>query len=535
MRSKKIEWLIFTLFVLLTFFLRFPSFFQSAIGVDESLYLLVAKNLIDGHPPYTVVWDNKPPGIYFLFSLALRLFGNSFVSIRILACIAVSITSYLLYRLGKVISHNDTRVGLLAGILYAITSLGSGGIGANTEIFYAPFAVFAFYLLFSDVFNPVKRISQSYLRLFIIGLAMGIGCQIKQVVIFEFIGILLIVGLHLYFQHSNSWKSLFAKLFKCYALLFPGIFIPFLPILLYFIINGHLSDYVYANFTANLARVSGASYSISGFVAGFLIQLKSNLLLWICLLLIPVYWISSGENNPESKRTLIYLVVWFSMAFLGVCSPKTFYYYYFLQLLPSLCLLSSYIITKSVATVREIGKARILSILALILLPHFFNIVDPYFKLGIKSIYSRHIKRIDSWGDEPAIISKYLRERVSPKDYIYVADYDYGTIIYYLVPAQIPTKYVFPFFLTTNLSSVPGIDPIQELHSIMKKKPAYIIRVKPNGVISEKFFNELESYLKLYYVWDKDFQVHRDIFGITMSDSEVYNVEAYRLKNKTVK
>lgn len=530
MKNKNLDWFILPLFLFLVVFLRLPSFFQSVLSNDESLYLLMASSLTDGQPPYTAIWDNKPIGIYILFYLALLILGDSVLSIRIIACIAVSITCYLLYRLGNVISLNDTKVGLLAGILYAILSLGGGGLAANTEIFYASFVVFAFYLLFSVGINPAKRISTRNLRLFIIGLLMGIGVQIKQVVIFEFIAIILILGIFLYFQTINSRRSLFTELFKCYVLLLVGLILPFLSTLLYFIFNGHFSDYYYANFAANLVRVSGESFSINNFVTGFVTQVKSNLLLWVCLFLTPFYWVSSKETAFE-KRNLTYLLIWFSMAFLGVCSPKSFYAHYFLQLLPSLCLLSAYIIIKTVWAAREIGTTRRLAILALILITPLLSNVYPYLKVGIKSVYFQYIKGIDNWGDSPAIISKYLRERVAPQDYIYVADY--VPIIYYLIPAKIPTKYAFTDFMTSpNLSKVAGIDPVQELHSIMERKPVYIIRVKPKEVKREKFYTELDRYIKKYYKFEKEFNVDGDIFEITKSDA--YSVELHRLKNKTV-
>ena len=286
MRNKQIDWLVFTLFLLIVFFLRLPSFFKSAFGPDESLYLLMARSLTEGHPPYTVFFDHKPTGIYILFALALLIFGKSVIAIRILACIFVAITCYLLYRLGNIISKNDKKVGLLAGILYAILSLSNGGLSSNTEIFYTTFVVLAFYLLWDVIANSGQRISQNSLRLFLIGLAMGIGFQIKQVVMFDFIAILMIVGLHMY-HYLNSRRSLFAKLCKCYILLEFGFFVPFVTVCLYFLVNGNFADYVYANFTANLARVSDESLAITDFAISFLIQIQSNILLWVCLFLTP--------------------------------------------------------------------------------------------------------------------------------------------------------------------------------------------------------------------------------------------------------
>ena len=85
---KTNNWFVFFVFICITFFLRISSFFQSVINWDESLYLLMASSILDGHIPYSVVWDIKPPGIYVLFSLAQILFGHSISSIRIITCIA---------------------------------------------------------------------------------------------------------------------------------------------------------------------------------------------------------------------------------------------------------------------------------------------------------------------------------------------------------------------------------------------------------------------------------------------------------------
>jgi hypothetical protein len=71
------HWAIVIFFFILVVLLRFSSFFQSILSWDESLYLLVAEKLLDGYPLYKEIWDNKPPGIYFVFLLALILLGHS--------------------------------------------------------------------------------------------------------------------------------------------------------------------------------------------------------------------------------------------------------------------------------------------------------------------------------------------------------------------------------------------------------------------------------------------------------------------------
>lgn len=532
MHSKKREWFILAFFLLLTFLVRFPSFTQSAIGPDEGLYLLIAKKFTEGYPPYTVVWDNKPIGIYVLFSLALILLGDSVISIRILACIAVFITCYLLYHLGKVISTNDT-IGLLAGILYAVFSTGIQGLMSDTEIFFTPLVVFAFYLLFITKFNKIQLFRQNGLRLLSIGLLMGLALEIKQVVIFHFFAILLILGIKLISQRNN--QQFFIKIFKAYALLITGAIIPLLIVSLFYVLNGHFQEYLYANFLANVVRVSDQSWSLGRFVSGFLIQIKSNFILWLSLVLLPLYWVSSPSHNKNEKKNLFYLILWVLMGCIAVATPKTFYIYYFLQLLPPLCLISSYLIIKTVWAAREIGRTQKILILALILTGSILNTLYPLFKIGVQSLYFKEMKGIDNWRNYPVLVAEYLRERVSPEEYIYV--FNYLTFTYYLVPAKIPTKYAYPnFLLLPNLSKVAGVNPVEELHSILKKKPVYIIRVKPEKQEEKSLAKELDKYLEKYYVFDKRFIASEDIFGYVspLDEIENRNIELYRLKNKNI-
>ncbi|HAA32328.1 MAG TPA: hypothetical protein DCE56_37300 [Cyanobacteria bacterium UBA8553] len=530
MNNKKIDWLIFVGFLCLTFFLRFPAFFQSGIGPDESIYLLMARSLTEGKPPYTEFFDNKPIGIYVLFALALLLFGKSVLSIRIAAWIAVSITSFLLYRIGRVISNHDRKIGLLAGTFYSFLTLGSGGISSDTEIFFAPFVVFAFYLLFLRLFSTEKLNYQNKVTLFIIGLVMGGALQIKQVTLFEFIAILILVFINLYWQYKPHVSLLFKKAFEDWLILFLGFVIPSIAVIVYYIVNGHLQDFFYANFSANLARVGHERWSIVNFGIGFLIQIKTNLILWVALCLLPVYWFSSQDKNLKERKKLTSLIIWFAMALLGVFAPKSFYVHYFLQLLPSLCLLSSYLIIKTIWSAREIRTTRKLLILALILVTPLFNTMYPYLKVGTKSIYFRFVKGISNWGDDPAIVANYLKKRVNPEDYIYVVDY--LSVIYFLVPAKIPTKYAYPPFLTSHLAKVAGSNPLQELRIILAKKPVYIIKFKQDKIGSDPFYTELEKSLKRDYALEKIFPV-ADSFSDEEKEPKI--LELYRLKSNLKK
>ena len=521
---KKIDWLTFLFFLFLTFFIRFSSLFQSFIEWDEGLYLLVARSLIEGNPPYTTVWDNKPPGIYVLFSLALLLLGNSVLSIRILACITIAITCYLLYRFGKFIGANDSKTGLLAGILYVIFSIQTDGLAGNTEIFLAPFVTLAFYLLFSDKANPKQPTHQKASKFFTMGLLMGMALQIKQVVIFDFIALLIILGIRLYLQVSRDMKYLFRRLLNYYAWLVIGLVIPFFIIVLAFVINGHFNDYIYANFSANMVRVAGVGFPIAFFLNILKKQIFSNLLLWLCLFLTPFYLISFKDIGREEKRNLVYLLVWLLMAFISVCLLKGVYNHYYLQLLPSLCLISSYLTIRVVEMAGGLDKKRRFLALVLLILNPLLTNADPYITRSAKSAYFRFVKGIDGQGDDYRVISKYLQGRIKKEDYIYAVDLP--PIVYFLVDAKIPTKYAFSFFIHDKVfSKFAGVNPLQELNSIMSKRPLYVIRSLeppssgPTVSTNNLFYAELDKYLEKYYVFE----------------SSIKDVKFYKLRNQSQK
>ncbi|GAB1542185.1 hypothetical protein NUACC21_48590 [Scytonema sp. NUACC21] len=477
----------------------------------------MARDLINGKPPYTETWDNKPIGIYLFYALGLILFGNSVVSIAIVACIAVSISCWLLYKLGSIFGQGND-IGLLAGIFYAVFSVGTDELAANTELFFIPFTLFSFHQLFL-LKNSERAIRQNFLRLLAIGLSMGIALTIKQVIIFEFIGILILTFIILRFSEPNSYKYTLKKIFQGYIILLLGFIIPFVLVSGYFWFSGYFQEYIYANFTANLLRISDAKLTIVSLGSGLLMQIKRNLFLGLGLFLTILYY---QRNRSRETKLLLYMFLWVFMAFLGVASPKSFYSHYFLQLLPPLCLLTAYLIKNTVLTANVINKINKFIILSLILGFPIFHSLYPTMKLGGKYIYFRYVRGVENWGNTPASIAKYLEQRVSSKDYIYV--FDYYAVVYCLVPAKVPTKYAFPLFLTSYLSNIAGINPLEELDNIMAKKPVYVIKTKQQ-VQGWDLSMKLDNYLKDYYLEKTFVDMEREIPEVQSQEIELYKLK----------
>ncbi len=509
--------ILFSFFLLVTIF-RSSSFFQSVIDQDETAYLLGANSLLKGETLYTEIWDNKPPIIFILFSLGLLIFGNSVFSIRIIANLAVVITCFFLYKTGKIIS-NDQKIGLLAGLFYAILTLTNGGLAANTEIFFNAFTSASFFLLFKVIYSKNKVINKHKFYLLISGILISLGIQIKQVVLFEFLAMLSIVTIYLLYTNISNFnfKKFIQDLFQWYFWLIIGVMIPTVIIFVYFFLFQDFPAYFEVNFTATLTRVAYEKFSIMSLIYALFLQIKTNSILWIGLLLTPVYIYSERKNPFSSHLTIIYLLTWSIFSFLGICAIKSFFTHYFIELQLPLCLLISYIIINSLGKIQGIDKIKKLVILGFILIPQLGFYLYLPMNNTIKYLYFRYVKNEPYWGDSPAVVASYLKDRITDDDYIYV--FNYEIILYYLTKAKIPTKYVHISLLTKDRSTVAGINPEEELSKIIEKNPKYIIKLKGrNNVLS----NQLNLYLSQYYLLDKE-------FTFLDQNEDSYTIELYVL------
>ena len=75
--------------------LRFP------IGRDEATYAVIGQGLLHGQHLYRDLWDNKPPGIFYIYAVIVKIFGPVMWSIGIvdiLWMLAISICIFYFAR-----------------------------------------------------------------------------------------------------------------------------------------------------------------------------------------------------------------------------------------------------------------------------------------------------------------------------------------------------------------------------------------------------------------------------------------------------
>ena len=83
----------------LALLIRFPFFFRDYIDWDETTFLLVSQSWVEGHLPYTELWDLKPPLTFLFFAVQLWIFGKNMILIRLSGVLLVAGIAWFSYQL----------------------------------------------------------------------------------------------------------------------------------------------------------------------------------------------------------------------------------------------------------------------------------------------------------------------------------------------------------------------------------------------------------------------------------------------------
>jgi 4-amino-4-deoxy-L-arabinose transferase-like glycosyltransferase len=468
-----------------------PGFFRSVLDWDESLYFLMAAQWRAGHLPYTVIWDNKPAGIYAIFALFQDLAGARVAAIRIAGVVFISVTAYALRWVAAIIAE-DKGAGLLAGFAYIVGSLSNDGLSANSEPFMAAFTVLAVLVALAE--GPAIPLA------LLAGLLAGAAFMVKYVAIFEDPAILFLILVR---RPRRLWPAATLALLA-------GAAIPLATTVCTYWQAGQLplwwDDSVASNFRRAQKTVSAGTLAYAA---------RIELLRWGPLFLAGVLLLGGAaaaalrmwQRRPRTgDGKLVFLGIWLIGGCLGVAAAKSFFDHYFLQLLPALCVALGWLWCRAAPALRP-GLNPVF-IVAALALPCLAAGVAGRDALG--PVLALQQGRIILRPDTPARLAAAMAPvlAAAPAARIYVLDDQ--PIIYALVQRDPPTKYVFPSVLTTVfLAKVAGVDAPAEVARILATRPMFIIR-RVHPPAGENPFNpavyaEVDAALTAhYYLWDKD-------------------------------
>lgn len=76
-------------FVLTVGVTQIGSLEREVIDWDESVFIVMAANVLDGHLPYVELFDNKPPALFFMIAGVMAVFGESLLVVRLFGDVCI--------------------------------------------------------------------------------------------------------------------------------------------------------------------------------------------------------------------------------------------------------------------------------------------------------------------------------------------------------------------------------------------------------------------------------------------------------------
>ena len=238
---------------------------KSCIGNDSSIFITIARNILDGDILYKDITDHKGPMIFIMDAIGLLLFKNNTIGIWFLEIISLWITSFFIYKTAlllycKLISLASTILSLL----FIVPILSGGNL---TEEWCLPYIAVSLYIFVKKISNFSYNFTIT--ELFILSSSFVIALMFKA----SYIGLWCAFGIIIIIKllKDREWKKL--SLYIFYILIF--CLITFAPFYAYFHYYHAIKEANYWMFEYNMQY--GSSTLKSSILTSLLIFLLTEL------------------------------------------------------------------------------------------------------------------------------------------------------------------------------------------------------------------------------------------------------------------
>lgn len=325
--KKILPWLMVAIIIAITAGLRF-RLLDVPLERDEGEYAYAGQLILQGIPPYSLVYNMKLPGIYAAYALILAVLGQTHTAIHLGLLIINAFTILLIFLLAKYLT--DSFAAVFTAVAFAVMSLAQSvlGIFAHAEHFVILFALAGILLLLFaiDRNNLMLLLTASVL--------LGVGFLMKQ----HGAAFIVFAGLYLLFSQPRRKPFELKSFLLIVALFTVGVLLPFGITCLVLWRVGVFEKFwfwtfVYAREYVSIVPVqAGWEYLKLGMIPIISSAKSMWILAGIGLVTLLV------EKKCRNRRSFIISFLLFS--FLSTCPGFYFRNHYFILLLPAVALLS---------------------------------------------------------------------------------------------------------------------------------------------------------------------------------------------------
>jgi 4-amino-4-deoxy-L-arabinose transferase-like glycosyltransferase len=322
-----LPWLIIAIIIAITAGLRF-RLLDVPLERDEGEYAYAGQLMLQGVPPYSLVYNMKFPGIYAAYALILAMFGQTPTAIHLGVLIINAVTIISVFLLARFLT--DSFVGVFAAAAFAVMSLSQSvqGFSTNAEHFVVLFAILGILLLLLAVDR------NNLLLLLTASVLLGIGFLMKQ----HGFAFIVFAGLYLLFSQLHCRPFELKPFLLRVGLFVIGVMLPFGITCLILWRVGVFDKFwfwtfVYARQYVSMVPVTkGLEFLKSKIISIF----GSAVLIWILagIGLVALF------REKKIRRRCPFIVGFLLFSFLSTCPGLFFRNHYFILLLPAVSLLS---------------------------------------------------------------------------------------------------------------------------------------------------------------------------------------------------
>ena len=87
-RLLKRDWLLLALLLVVVCLIAAPVL-TYPLGRDQGEFATIGRGILNGRVPYTELWNPKPPAVFYIYALAMRLLGQTAIALRAIDFVVV--------------------------------------------------------------------------------------------------------------------------------------------------------------------------------------------------------------------------------------------------------------------------------------------------------------------------------------------------------------------------------------------------------------------------------------------------------------
>jgi len=461
---------------------------QVPLERDEGEFAYMAQLMLQGHPPYSLAYNMKLPGVYAAYALIMAVFGQTIGGVHLGFLFFNASAIVMVFLLGRRLF--GPSFGAAAAVAYAILTVQPGvfGTSAHATHFVVIFALPGILLLLRALE------SRKLPELIGSGLLLGTAFLMKQPgVLFVVFGIV-----HLVWSDRKVNPLSLPQSLRRLGLFLLSAALPYGITCLWLWKAGVFSRFWF--WTFDYARVYGSATSFSESLGELSVQLRVVILpmviLWICALagLTVFAW------DKEARKRLWFVVSFLIFSAAAVCAGSRFSGHYFVLVFPALALLAGLSVSayaKMLSCKRSGHLLRLIPVAVFLLsvcLP-VYQQRDLFFSMSNEEAS----RAMYGWNPFPEAveIGKVLREHSRPEDRIAVLGSEPEILFY--ARRRSATGYIYMYALT-EMQPYAARMRKEMIDEVTRARPEYLVIMAPScsWVSTRRQNNEVMEWVQQY-------------------------------------